>query len=348
MKSKLISLLTIISIIIALLFICNIDKTMATPTTLADEVISKAGNCTSWNAGFSGICKTNNHEYRYIGTNVNNYVIFNNDLYRIIGVFDSNSTGVNANLVKLVRSRLIGTYSWGINNESPALTSYSTYTNNWEISNTKVLLNEFFYNATNTSTTYNSCSNWTYYWRSNTYRTMDCSNIVGYGMQTNNTRNYIQPVTWYLNGFDSNNYSKSYFYNCERGQTTGDATADGNCTSSNSGSNNSTINTNIGLIYVSDYLYASSYFDSSSTAKAYSNHFGELNWLYNGWQWTITPVGSESNQAFSILYGDTRKYTTDVPRAIIPVFYLKSDVYVTGGNGSFNDPYTIACDTCNN
>ena len=354
MKKKVIKLLTVILISIIITFISNIYKTKAATTTLADTVIAEAGTCTSWSSGFSGVCQTNGHEYRYVGANVNNYVSFNNDLYRIIGVFDSNSTGVNANLVKLISARSIGSYTWGTNNSSPAYTTFSSITNNWEIANAKILLNEYFLNASDISTTYGDCINWTYFFSdsyvtNNIYKT-DCSNIVGYGIQTTNLRNYIQPVTWYLKGLGTTVYSKSDFYNCERGQTTGNSTKDSNCKSGNGGAYSATItNTSVGLIYVSDYLYASGYYASTNTDNGSSSSYGRQNWLYNGFEWTITPNSSTSwsKAAFSIDDGDLLDINgVSNARPIRPTFYLKSQVYVTDGNGSFHNPYTIACDNC--
>lgn len=47
--------------------------------------------------------------YRYEGKNPNNYIWFNNELWRIIGVFDANTHGIaNTNLVKIIRSNSIG------------------------------------------------------------------------------------------------------------------------------------------------------------------------------------------------------------------------------------------------
>ena len=155
MKKIVTSLLIVIFIGLIVISITNIDNTKAIPgpITFADEVISLSqGN--SWNSGASGVYQTNGHEYRYVGANVNNYVKFNNDLYQIIGVFDSNSTGVSANLVKIIRARSIGGYSWGATNAASAYTTYSKFDSNWLTANANILLNEYFLNATDTSTTY--------------------------------------------------------------------------------------------------------------------------------------------------------------------------------------------------
>ena len=348
---------TVISILIVLLFgiivisITNMDTTKAAPITLAQTVINLSQG-DSWNSGASGVYQTNGHEYRYVGVNVNNYVKFNNDLYQIIGVFDNNSTEVNANLVKLIRSRSIGSYSWGIFNSSPEYTTYLNYKNDWAglvtgvPTNANILLNEYFLNATDTSATYKSCSDWTYtygYSYSNA-KTEDCSKIIKYGIQSNNLRNYIQPVTWYLYGYKSTSYSKQNWYQCERSDGTKI-----NCTSAYDGAYATKVtNKKIGLMYVSDYLYASGYYASTDTTQGSQQYYGQQNWLYNGYEWTIAPKCDSNVRAFFVSDGRMNDNSTGYSFALRPTFYLKSKVYVTGGDGSFHNPYTIACDTCNN
>ncbi len=50
---------------------------------------------------------------RYIGKNPNNYVQFNGELWRIIGVMKDieNADGTKEDKVKLIRSESIGSYS---------------------------------------------------------------------------------------------------------------------------------------------------------------------------------------------------------------------------------------------
>ena len=60
-------------------------------------------------------------DYRYIGSNPNNYVTFNNELWRIIGVFSvDDGTGNVEERLKLIRDESIGNMAWDSNN-----------TNNW-------------------------------------------------------------------------------------------------------------------------------------------------------------------------------------------------------------------------
>ena len=203
-----------------------------------------------------------------------------------------------------------------------------------------ILLNEFFLNPTATST-YGECIDWTYGSNNNTYKSKNCTDIKGYGIQSTELRNYIQPVTWYLYGYTGNGLSKQNFYQCERNNYSG-------CTSANSGAYSGTTIASIGLMYVSDYMYASGYIASNATTKGSSSGFMNLNWLYKGREWTITPIGNNAARAFYVYNtGSVNDNSADVGNGLRPTFYLKSSVYVTGGNGSFSNPYTIACDNCN-
>ncbi len=337
-KKKIIIIISIIIIIIAIIILFILsnkdNKTYAVGDTLADTVIAQSKG-SSWNSGDSGVYYTNNHEYRYIGANVNNYVSFNNDLYRIIGVFDSNSHGQEGKmLVKLIRSRILGSYSYGVQNDTS--NNYSTYSNDFTIGNMNKLLNNNFYGKSS-----EGCSVLTYYNNNTNYRTNDCSDIVGYGIDPS-LQNYIETVTWYLYGYSSSNYSKQNFYLCERGGNS--------CTGANgtTAADKIKIQNKIGLMYVSDYMYASGYFNSTSTATGSSSYYGNQNWLYKGIEWTITPRSNNSSYAYIVssnsLVGTFIAYNDYGAR---PTFYLKSSVYVTGGTGTFSDPYTISCDDCN-
>ena len=343
-KKKIIIIVSILLVSITIIVIgFNSKKSYAVGTTLVDTV--KALNKgSSWSAGASGVYYTNSHEYRYVGAEVNNYVKFNNDMYRIIGVFDSNSHGKSGEMVKLIRSRSLGGYSWGVYNSSNTSSIYSGYKNDWTgvatkvKANLNVLLNEHFYNKTNTSSTYGPCTNWTYYSYNTNYRTNSCSQIVGYGIDES-LRGYIETTTWYLYG-SGTEQSKQNWYLCERGGNS--------CTSANSGGYSPTTDAKIGLMYLSDYLYASSYYTSSdaTTASDSTYYFGNKNWLYKGFEWTLTPYASSPGTVWRIGIGAASYNGTNHPFSARPTFYLKSSVYVTGGDGSFDNPFTLGCNDC--
>ena len=343
-KKKIIIIISIIIIIIAIIILFILsnkdNKTYAVGDTLADTVIAQ-NKGSSWNDGASGVYYTNNHEYRYIGANVNNYVSFNNDLYRIIGVFDSNSHGQDGKmLVKLIRSRILGAYSYGNYNTTNG--TYSGYSNDFTTGNMNKLLNEYFYNKSDTSIPSGNCSTWTYYYNNTNYRTNDCSDIVGYGIDPS-LQNYIENVTWYLYGYSGNGLSKQNFYLCERGGNS--------CTGANGTTEESKvkIQNKIGLMYVSDYMYASGYFNSTSTTTGSSYYYGNQNWLYKGNEWTITPRSNSSSYAIYVNNSGNVNHNGGAYNGYgaRPTFYLKSSIYVTGGTGTFSDPYTISCDDCN-
>ena len=112
---------------------CDIDFTsITTKTLLSDYVISLVGKS-------QGTGKViNENGYRYEGKNPNNYIWFNNEYWRIIGVFDSATHGqAGKSLVKIIRDKQIGYQTWD-----------SAGTNNWSTSSLKSLLNDYYYKAT--------------------------------------------------------------------------------------------------------------------------------------------------------------------------------------------------------
>ena len=78
-------------------------------------------------------------EYRYRGINVNNYIIFNNELWRIIGVFTvEDENGNLAQMTKIIKDDLIEeTYV------------YDESSNNWENSSLSTYLNNDYYSKIN-------------------------------------------------------------------------------------------------------------------------------------------------------------------------------------------------------
>ena len=329
-------------------------KSLVRPVTATKTIINLAST-DACNAGGTGVCATNSytkngetkyHDYRFRGADPNNYVLFNNDLYRIIGVFDENSHGVKDKyLIKLITADQLYAGSWGVYNNTNTSGTYSSYKNDWTgnttgvKANANVLLNEFFYNKTDTSSTYGSCSSWTYYSSNNNYKTFSCSDIIGHGIDSN-LRDYIEEVTWYLKGYryTDNSYSKQNFYLCERGLSI-DTT---NCMSANSGAYTASITSKIGLMYVSDYLYASSYFADIATTTASSSYYGNKNWLYKGTEWTITPRADANDVTFNVTSrGAIVCGIVTYGFGVRPTFYLKSTIGISGGSGTIDNPYTL-------
>ena len=319
------------------------------PKTAADTIMELSKGDT-WPADLtdSGVYATNKytaddgttkyHDYRYVGANVNNYVKFNNDLYRIIGVFDENSHGVTGQyLVKLIMASPLSNNSWGAYNTSNTSGTYSSSANDWtgksktSKANLNILLNEYFYNKTNTSSTYGSCSNWTYYSKATDYRTNDCSDIVGYGIDPKYS-SYIEDATWYLYG-SGTSQSKQNWYLCERGGNS--------CTTSGPSTGDTSVNSKVGLMYLSDYLYASGYYSNADTTTQGDYYFGNKNWLYKGSEWTQTPYASGEKYVCDVTEGRSAGGDVGNPFMWRPTFYLKSDIKISGGYGTYNNPYIL-------
>ena len=314
----------------------------------AAKLIMSQSKGNEWKAGAEGLYATNSytasdgttkyHDYRYVGADPNNYVWFNNDMYQIIGVFDENSHGKTGEyLVKLIMTNPLGGYTWGVYNSSNTSGTYSGYKSDWTgttvgiKANINALFNEYFLNKNNTSSTYGACSSWSYFYSDTNYRTNDCSDIVGYGIDSS-TLNSIETTTWYLYG-SNGSQSKQNWYLCERGGNS--------CKSANSGNYSTTTDAKIGLMYLSDYLYASSYYNSSNTeiANGKSYYFGNNNWLYKGPEWTLTPY--DVDHIWRVVSGTVYGVYTRIPSSARPSFYLKSTVSILGGDGSFANPYQI-------
>ena len=314
----------------------------------AVKLIMSQSKGNEWEAGAEGLYATNSytasdgttkyHDYRYVGVDPNNYVWFNNDMYQIIGVFDENSHGKTGQyLVKLIMANPLGAFSWGVYNSSNTSGTYSDYKNDWTgnttgiKANLNVLFNEYFLNSTNTSSTYGACSNWTYFYNNTNYRTNDCSDMVGYGIDSSGL-NSIETTTWHLNG-SGTSQSKQNWYLCERGGNS--------CTGANSGAYSTTTDAKIGLMYLSDYLYASSYYTNSDTTTQNASYFGNKNWLYKGYEWTLTPYASYAYRVWFVNFGSASYSSTHTPTFARPSFYLKSTVSISGGDGTFANPYII-------
>ena len=250
---------------------------------------------------------------RYEGKNPNNYIWFNNEYWRIIGVFDSASHGQNGNnLVKIIRDDVLGWLGWDKSNST-----------DWTEASLNKLINGAYYNAqdgTNSGYCYEN------YFES---PTTNCD-YTKKGIQSG-YRGMIANVTWYLGGSSSDDATADAFYGYERGTTVP------------SGKPTSTTGY-IGLMYASDYGY--SVLSSSCARTTILSSYNSAtcagqSWLYGKAEertlsYTFTTTNNVSviglKNDGSIGYGDN---------AIRPVLFLDAFVYKLYGNGSLNSPYII-------
>ena len=282
-------------------------------------------------------------DYRYIGVDPNNYVSFNNELWRIIGVFTvDDGTGKKEQRLKIIRNESIGTYSW--DNKDTTTGAESNYgKNNWPDARLNYLLNPGHESESVGGSLYWNSSSGNCYRGSNNGTTSCDFTTTGLKEEA---RNMIGDTLWYLGG--AANYTSaingltSHWYSYERG------------TNVYSGRSTSWIG-KVGLMYPSDYGYATSggattnrnaclnkalyNWDSSSFSDCKNN-----DWLYDSstYQWTLTSRSSNSYYVFIVFttgYVDYRN--TSRASGARPVVFLKSNITIASGNGSSSQPYIL-------
>ena len=258
------------------------------------------------------------NSYRYAGANPDNYVCFGNDaatcpndnLYRIIGVFD--------NQVKLIKYDYANSTMLGTNGDY-----YGTTTSPGN------------YYKGSQSTLYR------YYWNRNVLNTWSASELNTVNLNTNyisylNNQNskwedMIETTTWKVGGNTYQNIYNQTIKNAYINEITSPAAV-------------TTYDAKIGLIYVSDYGYAASPENWTTTLYNYSDNTNRNNnWMFMGWyEWTISRNSINTAYAFSVTYiGGVDRGSVGGSYGVRPTFYLKSNVALTSGDGSSISPYRL-------
>ena len=263
----------------------------------------------------------NDESYRFSGSSdkVNNWVCFGetkekcniDNLYRIIGTFKNDNN--NKYQVKLITADYASEEYLGKDgNRNNSMYEFSVNAN-YKGEREKIH---------------------TYYW-------INQSEIISYDWKnsllntTNLNKNYydklddwkymVFPAAWRIKGLDNQNGTAKDIYNNEIINDVG----------------NNIYNDEIGLLYVSDYMYASfpSYWEKN--ASEYSSSKDE-NWLHLGAnEWTITKNNNGSifyvTEKGNIEQFDGNKFSY----AIRPTFYIHDFVGFSEGTGSKNDPFIV-------
>ena len=287
---------------------CDIKFETIPKTNLNDYIISLLES----EQGIGRV--VNENGYRYEGKNPNNYIWFNNEYWRIIGVFDSASHGQNGkNLVKIIRSETLDGFAW-----------HKSNTNDWTASSLKSLLNGAYYNAQDgTSSGY--CYGYS------TTATANCD-YTKRGIQSG-YRGMIANVTWYLGGYSSASATAESFYGYERGTTVYSGRP-------------TTTTGYIGLMYPSDYGYSVLSSSCARTTNLSSYNTATCagqSWLYGkGYEWTLTPRSSYSYYVFFLNNGGNLSSNyAHIGYGSRPVLYLDASVYKIDGDGSLENPYIV-------
>ena len=275
---------------------------------------------------------TEDQNIRYYGSNPDNYVSFNNELWRIIGVFGDN--------VKLVRSESLGSLSWDTS-ESSVNGGYGV--NEWSQADLQVYLNKMYYGGT-TVTCYGGSNNTTTCPTNkldDASKTLIDNHLWNTGAIDETDTTIVNQETFALNTVP--------FYNAERGNVTGKiCNGGGRC--NDTVERATTWTGYIGLPYATDYAYASSESicetnmqkQDSSNAYICKNN----NWMFkpNTWYWTMSPRARASDASLVWIVrvdGLTGDSPASFANAVFPAIYLKSDILIESGTGTSSDPYIL-------
>lgn len=310
------------------------------------EILSSSGNKLSLNIAQS-IMIDDFEGYRYYGENPNNYVLYNNELWRIISVSkvykDLNDTK-GEERVKIVKSTPLtsvkGMTKYSYDSSIETVNS-GNGVNDWNKSDLMTELNSLYFNSTSGNCYTNPI---------NTFENCDFTNL---GLNEE-ARNLVDDALYYLGGIkeeysDVTNLklNSTNVYEQERG------TVVYNCdTEDCGGKRENTWTGKIGLMYLSDYVYATDITRCIGINYLYEEESVcyENNWLRDlENQYTMTPFSYYSDSVIFINKNGTIPINnTKVPEAVStpmivrPTLYLKSNVVVTGGKGTSMEPYNIS------
>ena len=333
---------------------------------------------------------------RFIGANPNNYVTFNGQTWRIIGVFDGK--------LKLVESP-IGNFTWdsshssvnygyGVNQWGPSTntdssaysgadlmkllnpgyetnTDYKCKTSTSVVSNVVTcgsndLATDYTTGLVNNSLWWNGSSGYCYTYGN--YQVGSC-NFSSNGLKSDTARNMIDNATWYLGSVNASQniwdgrFNASFAYNFERGNLSGKQCSNASYCSDQV-NRTLTWTGKVGLIYPSDYIYATGGGTTHDRATCLSVHAGYVSdstqnwvntytdcknndWLLNTgmWTWTLSPRAASSNAGgvFGVYSaGYVYNYNALNAGSVRPVVYLKSSVlFTSNGEGTQSKPFEL-------
>ena len=242
-------------------------------------------------------------EYRYRGASPKNYVTFNNEVWRILGVFPTDDgTGNIENRIKLIKDQSIGNNYWN----TTQVASTSTY-NNWTGATLMKYLNGTYYNSLINSNSIDMVDDAKYYLGGFNAVNATIENMYGYERKIsgNNTYYYrTNPNSW--TGKLGIMYASDYGY------------ASANCETKVLGGNSST---DIRVCNATNWLYNIKV-NEWLMAQLGSNN-GHAFYVVSSGYLSYYNVNSSS-------------------MAVRPTLYLKSEVRITEGDGTSSNPYKLS------
>ena len=242
-------------------------------------------------------------------------MIFNGEIWRIIGVFPTDDgTGNIENRIKIIKDQSIGEYEWktdSSNNWTGATLNTelnTTYLNSLD-STSKSMIGQAKYYLGGKNVTYN-----------NGYADTPLQ-FYSYERKIQNGTNCVKT------DFEGTIYlgTECYYY----------------------GTNPNSFIGKLGLMYFSDYGYASSNCENKRIydENSLSNDIracNTTNWLLGNREWLLPQLASDSHYAF-VVHSDGRVDFQDGinQHGVRPVLYLISSAKITGGDGTIGSPYIL-------
>ena len=278
-------------------------------------------------------------EYRYRGASPKNYVTFNGETWRIIGVFPTDDgTGNIENRIKIIKDQSIGKRSWDdgttaynytkndnlmlLQDKNKSKVEYLEKTNKYDVMLT----------APNLSRECSTCNN-------NWARPVSLNRYLNgeyYNNLISEAQQMVGQVKYYLGGYGNSQIQKDVMYQYER-KISGSEYYNGSNPNSWTGK--------LALMYVSDYGYAASDECTQMLDKYNNVTCTNNNWLYGIKvdEWTLTQHKFGYTVYFiqGNIMSDGEIGDVYLKYAIRPTLYLKSNVLITGGNGTSSSPYTL-------
>ena len=289
-------------------------------------------------------------EYRYRGASPKNYVTFNGETWRILGVFPTDDgTGKIENRIKLIKDQSIGEYKW---DDGTIAYNYTKNDNLMLLQDKNKLKVKYlekknknnFIDLAIAEPAKSALNNWARPASLNTYLNKTYLNAL-----STTSQNMIGDTKYYLGGGGNNsNFNSSVdFYSYER-------------KIKNTKSNEFYYDKNpnswvgrLGLMYVSDYGYASDNCETKAL-NDYNNSndlriCNNTNWLFNlkKLEATITQYSNTSTSIHYIADNGTvvSTYQASLAQTVVrPTLYLKSEVRIIDGDGTSTNPYILSSD----
>lgn len=289
----------------------------------------------------------NDNSYRYSGATevVDNYVCFGSNespcpydnLYRIIGVIDGK--------VKLIKADYANSNLLGTNGDYHGSVVPNTSFYKGKLTS----INTYYWNYKNDTTLGHSSNDWSTSLLNKTNLNTNYISNIG-----STWSNKIAVTTWKIGGNSWDGIVDTFPNVTYQKEISAPAS-------------NTTYDSKIGLMYISDYLFGAnpntwmlkdSYYTNGLKYHDFKHH-NTTNWIHlGGYEWTITHDTKDDTQAFFVYGGDFgvvlegtfRGLRLEIPGIIEndlgtmyirPVFNLTSSVTYVSGSGQLNNPIRI-------